>query len=71
MPMPTIVGSVIGCIIGLAIIGFVRAVEAKHDLNAQRTAAIKAGVAEYRITDPATGATEFRFVPCECKEAAQ
>lgn len=27
--------------------------------------AIAAGVAEYRVADKETGATEFRFIPCD------
>ena len=57
-------GALCGTVLGGCLMGIFGVSPLKSD-------ALKAGVAEYRITDPATGATEFRFVPCECKEAAQ
>ena len=40
---------------------------ATAETNTLRQQAIKAGVAHYEIVDPATGRSEFRFIPCEAR----
>lgn len=51
----------LGAVMGITVMGIFGVSPLKSD-------AIKAGVAEYRIVDPATGKSEFRFIPCECEE---
>lgn len=57
-------GSLFGAIVGLGIGVFIALDSIEYQIRFDEQAAIKAGVAEYRIVEPETGETEFRFIPC-------